>query len=43
MVQIKAKAPVQTLPEYDEAMLREVKVPIAATRPVSSVVQTVTQ
>jgi peptidoglycan/xylan/chitin deacetylase (PgdA/CDA1 family) len=43
VVQIKAKAPVQTLPEYDEAMLREVKVPIAATRPVSSVVQTVTQ
>ncbi|MGC2809068.1 MAG: polysaccharide deacetylase family protein [Bradyrhizobium sp.] len=43
VVQIKAKAPVQTLPEYDEAMLKDVKVPVATTRPVSSVVQTVTQ
>jgi peptidoglycan-N-acetylglucosamine deacetylase len=43
VVQIKAKAPVQTLPEYDEAMLKDVKVPVATTRPVGSVVQTVTQ
>jgi peptidoglycan-N-acetylglucosamine deacetylase len=43
VVQMKAKAPLQTLPEYDEAMLKDVKVPIATTRPVSSVVQTVTQ
>ena len=43
VVQIKAKAPVPTLPEYDEAMLKDVKVPVATTRPVSSVVQTVTQ
>jgi hypothetical protein len=34
---------VQTLPEYDEAMLKDVKVPVATTRPVGSVVQTVTQ
>ena len=33
----------QTLPEYDEAMLKDVKVPVATTRPVGSVVQTVTQ
>ena len=43
VVQIKARAPVQTLPEYDEAMLKDVKVPVTTTRPVSSVVQTVTQ
>jgi peptidoglycan-N-acetylglucosamine deacetylase len=43
VVQVKAKAPMQTLPAYDEAMLKDVKVPIATTRPVSSVVQTVTQ
>jgi len=43
VVQIKAKTPVQTLPEYDEALLKDVKVPVATTRPVGSVVQTVTQ
>jgi peptidoglycan/xylan/chitin deacetylase (PgdA/CDA1 family) len=43
VVQIRAKAPVQTLPQYDEAMLKDVKVPVATTRPVGSVVQTVTQ
>jgi len=43
VVQMKAKAPMQTLPEYDEALLKDVKVPVASTRPVSSVVQTVSQ
>ena len=43
VVLMKAKAPMQTLPEYDEALIKEVKVPIASTRPVSSVVQTVSQ
>ena len=33
VVQIKAKAPVQTLPEYDEAMLKDVKVPVASHPP----------
>ena len=33
VVQIKAKAPVQTLAEYDEAMLKEVKVPVASHPP----------
>jgi peptidoglycan/xylan/chitin deacetylase (PgdA/CDA1 family) len=43
VVQMKARAPLQTLPEYDEALVRELKVPVAGTRPVSSVVQTVSQ
>ncbi len=43
VVQMKAKAPLQTLPEYDEALLKELKVPTTAARPISSVVQTVSQ
>jgi len=43
VVQMKAKAPVQTLPEYDEAMIKDMKLPVASTRPVGSVVQTVSQ
>jgi peptidoglycan/xylan/chitin deacetylase (PgdA/CDA1 family) len=43
VVQMKAKAPLQTLPEYDEMMQKDVKVPVASTRPVNSVVQTVSQ
>jgi peptidoglycan/xylan/chitin deacetylase (PgdA/CDA1 family) len=43
VVQMKAKAPLQTLPEYDEAMIREMKLPVASTRPVGSVVQTVSE
>jgi peptidoglycan/xylan/chitin deacetylase (PgdA/CDA1 family) len=43
VVQIKAKAPVQTLPEYDEALVKELKLPAVSSRPVSSVVQTVSQ
>ena len=43
VVQMKAKAPMQTLPEYDEAMAREMKLPVAGGRPVGSVVQTVSQ
>jgi peptidoglycan-N-acetylglucosamine deacetylase len=43
VVQIKAKAPVQTLAEYDDAMMKDEKLPVASTRPVSSVVQTVTE
>jgi len=41
VVQMKAKAPLQTLPEYDEVMLKETKQPIASARPVSNVVQTI--
>ena len=43
IVQMKAKAPVQTLAEYDEMMLKDEKVPVSSTRPVNSVVQTVSQ
>jgi peptidoglycan-N-acetylglucosamine deacetylase len=43
VVQIKAKAPVQTLAEYDDAMIKDTKLPVASTRPVNSVVQTVTE
>ena len=43
VVQIKAKAPVQTLAEYDEAMIKDMKLPVASTRPVNSVVQTVSE
>jgi peptidoglycan-N-acetylglucosamine deacetylase len=43
VVQMKAKAPLQTLPEYDEALVREMKLPVASTRPVGSVVQTVSE
>jgi peptidoglycan/xylan/chitin deacetylase (PgdA/CDA1 family) len=43
VVQMKAKAPLQTLPEYDEGLVKDMKVPMASTRPVGSVVQTVSQ
>jgi peptidoglycan/xylan/chitin deacetylase (PgdA/CDA1 family) len=43
VVQMKAKAPLQTLPEYDEAVLKEFKLPVASPRSVSSVVQTVSR
>jgi peptidoglycan/xylan/chitin deacetylase (PgdA/CDA1 family) len=45
IVQMKAKATLQSLPEYDEAVMKDLKVPTASTttRPISSVVQTVSQ
>jgi hypothetical protein len=43
IVLMKAKTPMQTLPEYDEALIRDTKLPVANTRPVSTVVQTVAQ
>ncbi|WP_025033121.1 polysaccharide deacetylase family protein [Bradyrhizobium sp. DOA9] len=45
VVQMKAKASLQTLPEYDEALMKDMKVPTAGTntRPIASVVQTVSQ
>jgi hypothetical protein len=33
----------QTLPEYDEALIKDLKLPVAGTRPVGNVVQTVAQ
>ena len=43
VVQMKARTPLQTLPEYDEALVKDMKLPVASTRPVGSVVQTVSQ
>jgi peptidoglycan/xylan/chitin deacetylase (PgdA/CDA1 family) len=43
VVQMKAKEPVETLPEYDAMMVKDLKVPAVAARPLSSVIQTVAQ
>jgi peptidoglycan/xylan/chitin deacetylase (PgdA/CDA1 family) len=43
VVQMKAKTTYQTLPEYDEAVAKDLKLPTVASRPVSSVVQTVSK
>jgi peptidoglycan/xylan/chitin deacetylase (PgdA/CDA1 family) len=43
VVQMKAKAPMQTVPEYDEALVKDMNLPAASTRSVGSVVQTVAQ
>jgi peptidoglycan/xylan/chitin deacetylase (PgdA/CDA1 family) len=42
VVQMKAKTPFDTLPEYDAMMVKNEKLPVISSRPVSSVVQTVT-
>src|SRR5215831_7181362 len=41
IVQMKAKTGVQTLPEYDAEFVKEMKLPTAGARPISTVVQTV--
>jgi len=41
VVQMKASSSLQTLPEYDEALAKELKLPTVSARPVSSVVRTV--
>jgi peptidoglycan-N-acetylglucosamine deacetylase len=43
VVQIKAKAPLQTLAEYDEGLVKDMKLPSVGSRPVGSVVQTVSE
>ena len=43
VVQIKAKAPLQTLAEYDEALIKDMKLPTVSARPLNSVVQTVSE
>src|SRR6516225_5763348 len=43
IVQMRAKTTFQTLPEYDEALLKDLKVPTTSSRPISSVVQTVSK
>ncbi len=43
VVQMKAKAPVATIAEYDEALAKETKLPTVSTRPLNSVVQTISE
>jgi len=43
VVAMKPKVPVQTLAQYDEALLKDAKLPTVSTRPVSSVVQTISE
>lgn len=43
VVKMRAKAPVETLPQYDEELLKSAKLPTVSTRPISSVVKTVTE
>ena len=43
VVFMKPKAPMQTLAEYDEALIKDLKLPTAGARPVNTVVQTVSQ
>ena len=43
VVQMKAKTPFETLPEYDAMLVKETKLPVISSRPVGSVVQTVTE
>jgi peptidoglycan/xylan/chitin deacetylase (PgdA/CDA1 family) len=43
VVLMKAKTQVATLPDYDEALVKDMKLPVASTRSVGSAVQTVSQ
>ena len=43
VVAMRSKVPVQSLPQYDEAILKESKLPTVSQRPVSSVVTEVSQ
>lgn len=43
VVQMRAKAPVQTLPQYDEELVKSSALPTVSTRPVNAVVQTVSE
>jgi peptidoglycan/xylan/chitin deacetylase (PgdA/CDA1 family) len=43
VVQMKAKVPVETIAQYDEEVLKDAKLPTVSSRPVSSVVQTISE
>src|SRR5437588_6756917 len=43
VVAMKAKAPVQSLPEFEEQVIKDAKLPTLSQRPVSSVVQTISE
>jgi len=43
VVQMKAKGRLESLPQYDEQLQKEAKLPTVSSRPVSSVVQTISE
>jgi peptidoglycan/xylan/chitin deacetylase (PgdA/CDA1 family) len=43
VVAMRAKAPVQTIAQYDEDVVKDLKLPTVSSRPVSSVVQTISE
>lgn len=43
VVHMRAKAPVETIAKYDEALVKEAKLPTVSTRPLDGVVKTVTE
>jgi len=43
VVAMRAKSPVQVLPQYEEELMKDVKLPTVSSRPVSSVVTTVSE
>ena len=43
VVQMRAKAPVQTIAEFDESVIKDMKLPTVSSRPLNSVVQTVSE
>jgi peptidoglycan/xylan/chitin deacetylase (PgdA/CDA1 family) len=43
VVHMRAKAPVQTIAEFDESIVKDVKLPTVSTRPLNSVVQTISE
>ncbi|MET0878258.1 MAG: polysaccharide deacetylase family protein [Tardiphaga sp.] len=43
VVLMKAKAPVQTIASYDESIVKDAKLPTVSSRPVNSVVQTISE
>ena len=43
VVHMRAKAPVQTIPEFDESVIKDMKLPTVSSRPLNSVVQTISE
>ena len=43
IVQVKAKAPMQTIAQYDEEVVKGLKLPTVSSRPLNSVVQTISE
>ena len=43
VVQVKAKAPMQTIAQYDEEVMKGLKLPTVSSRPLNSVVQTISE